>query len=261
MKVLILAGGLGSRLSEETTLKPKPMVEIGSRPILWHIMKTYSHYGHHEFIIMCGYKGYMIKEYFANYSLHRSDLTIDIANHQTSYHRNHAEPWKVTLIDTGLNTLTGGRIKRVRNYVGNEPFLLTYGDGVSDININELIDFHKNEGSLVTLSAIQPPGRFGAFTLESGANKINNFREKPNGDGHETAWINGGFFVVEPKAFDFIEGDHTIWEREPLETIASIGKLAAYRHTGFWHPMDTLRDKSTLEELWNSDHAPWKVWE
>lgn len=260
MKVLILAGGLGSRLSEETTLKPKPMVEIGYRPILWHIMKIYSHYGHNEFIIMCGYKGYMIKEYFANYSLHRSDLTIDIANHTTSYHRNHAEPWKVTLIDTGQDTLTGGRIKRVRNYVGDEPFLLTYGDGVSDINIHSLVEFHKKEQSLVTLSAIQPPGRFGAFTLESGVSRIHNFREKPNGDGHETAWINGGFFVVEPEAFDFIEGDDTIWEREPLETIASMGKLAAYRHTGFWHPMDTLRDKSTLEELWNTNQAPWKVW-
>ncbi|MGV8095632.1 MAG: glucose-1-phosphate cytidylyltransferase [Mangrovibacterium sp.] len=261
MKVLILAGGLGSRLSEETTLKPKPMIEIGNRPILWHIMKIYSHYGHNEFIIMCGYKGFMIKEFFANYTLHRSDLTVDIANHTTTYHRNHAEPWKVTMIDTGQNTMTGGRIKRVRNYVGNETFLLTYGDGVSNININELIEFHRQQNSLVTLSAIQPPGRFGAFTLESGANKIANFREKPNGDGHDTAWINGGFFVVEPEAFDFIEGDSTVWEREPLETIAAEGKLAAYRHTGFWHPMDTLRDKSTLEELWNRHQAPWKVWE
>jgi glucose-1-phosphate cytidylyltransferase len=261
MKVLILAGGLGSRLSEETTLKPKPMVEIGNRPILWHIMKIYSHYGHNEFIILCGYKGYMIKEFFANYSLHRSDLTIDIANHTTSYHRNHAEPWKVTLIDTGQDTMTGGRIRRVRDYVGEEPFLLTYGDGVSNIDINRLIDFHKRENALVTLSAIQPPGRFGAFTLESGANKVSSFREKPNGDGHDTAWINGGFFVVEPSAFDFIEGDQTIWERQPLETIASMGRLAAYRHRGFWHPMDTLRDKSTLEELWNSGNAPWRIWE
>lgn len=261
MKVLILAGGLGSRLSEETTLKPKPMVEIGNRPILWHIMKIYSHYGHNEFIILCGYKGYMIKEFFANYSLHRSDLTIDIANHTTSYHRNHAEPWKVTLIDTGQDTMTGGRIRRVRDYVGEEPFLLTYGDGVSNIDINRLIDFHKRENALVTLSAIQPPGRFGAFTLESGANKVSSFREKPNGDGHDTAWINGGFFVVEPSAFDFIEGDQTIWERQPLETIASMGRLAAYRHRGFWHPMDTLRDKSTLEELWNTGKAPWRIWE
>jgi glucose-1-phosphate cytidylyltransferase len=261
MKVLILAGGLGSRLSEETTLKPKPMVEIGNRPILWHIMKIYSHYGHNEFIILCGYKGYMIKEFFANYSLHRSDLTIDIANHTTSYHRNHAEPWKVTLIDTGQDTMTGGRIRRVRDYVGEEPFLLTYGDGVSNIDINRLIDFHKREDALVTLSAIQPPGRFGAFTLESGANKVSSFREKPDGDGHDTAWINGGFFVVEPSAFDFIEGDRTIWEREPLETIASMGRLAAYRHRGFWHPMDTLRDKSTLEELWNTGKAPWRIWE
>ncbi len=260
MKVLILAGGLGSRLSEETTLKPKPMVEIGSRPILWHIMKIYSHYGHNEFIILCGYKGYVIKEFFANYTLHRSDVTVDIANNTLTYHRNHAEPWKVTLIDTGQATMTGGRIKRVKSYVGDEPFLLTYGDGVSDININDLISFHQKEQSLVTLSAIQPPGRFGAFTLESGINKIANFREKPNGDGHDTAWINGGFFVVEPEAFDFIEDDNTIWEREPLETIAARGKLAAYRHKGFWHPMDTLRDKVTLEELWDNNKAPWKVW-
>lgn len=260
MKVLILAGGLGSRLSEETTLKPKPMVEIGNRPILWHIMKIYSHYGHNEFIILCGYKSFIIKEFFSNYLLHRSDLTIDIANNTTTYHRNHAEPWKVTLIDTGLETMTGGRIRRVKDYVGNEPFLLTYGDGVSDINIDQLVEFHKQEKAMVTLSAIQPPGRFGAFTLESGTNTIANFREKPNGDGHDTAWINGGFFVVEPEAFEFIEDDSTIWEREPLEKIAAMGKLAAYRHNGFWHPMDTLRDKSTLEELWNSQQAPWKVW-
>lgn len=261
MKVLILAGGLGSRLSEETTLKPKPMVEIGSQPIIWHIMKIYSHYGHNDFIILCGYKGYLIKEFFANYSLHRSDLTVDMVNHTTVYHKNHAEPWKVTLIDTGQDTMTGGRIKRARNYVGEEPFLLTYGDGVSNINVNELIEFHKSQRSFVTLSAIQPPGRFGAFTLEAGTNKIVSFREKPDGDGHDTAWINGGFFVVEPEAFDFIEGDRTVWERDPLETVAAIGKLAAYRHKGFWHPMDTLRDKSTLEELWNSRKAPWKVWE
>ncbi|MEL7585540.1 MAG: glucose-1-phosphate cytidylyltransferase [Prolixibacteraceae bacterium] len=260
MKVLILAGGLGSRLSEETTLKPKPMVEIGNRPILWHIMKIYSHYGHNEFIILCGYKSFVIKEFFSNYLLHRSDLTIDIANNTTTYHRNHAEPWKVTLIDTGLETMTGGRIRRVKDYVGDEPFLLTYGDGVSDINIDQLVEFHKQEKAMVTLSAIQPPGRFGAFTLESGTNTIANFREKPNGDGHDTAWINGGFFVVEPEAFEFIEDDSTIWEREPLEKIAAMGKLAAYRHNGFWHPMDTLRDKSTLEELWNSQQAPWKVW-
>lgn len=261
MKVLILAGGLGSRLSEETTLKPKPMVEIGSRPILWHIMKIYSHYGHNDFIILCGYKGYLIKEFFTNYSLHRSDVTVDIGNHTTTYHRNHAEPWRVTLIDTGQETMTGGRIKRVRDYVGSEPFLLTYGDGVSDINIAELIGFHNAERPIVTLSAIQPPGRFGAFTLEPGSSRIGSFREKPNGGDHETAWINGGFFVVEPEAFDYIEDDQTVWERGPLETFAAMGRLAAYRHHGFWHPMDTLRDKSTLEDLWNAKQAPWKVWE
>jgi len=260
MKVLILAGGLGSRLSEETTLKPKPMVEIGDRPILWHIMKIYAHYGYNEFIILCGYKGYVIKEFFANYSLHRSDLTVDLANQTTTYHRNHAEPWKITMIDTGQDTLTGGRIKRVQDYVGNEPFLLTYGDGVANIDINKLVDFHKHQHAFVTLSAIKPPGRFGAFSLDGDTNKIGSFREKPNGDGHDTAWINGGFFVVEPEAFDFIEGDQSIWEREPLEKIAALGKLAAFRHKGFWHPMDTLRDKYTLEDLWHKREAPWKVW-
>ena len=261
MKVLILAGGLGSRLSEETTLKPKPMVEIGDRPILWHIMKIYSHYGYNEFIILCGYKGYVIKEFFANYSMHRSDLTVDLASQTTTYHRNNAEPWKITMIDTGQDTLTGGRIKRVQDYVGNEPFLLTYGDGVSNIDINKLVEFHKQQHVFVTLSAIKPPGRFGAFSLDGDTSKIGNFREKPNADGHDSAWINGGFFVVEPEAFDFIEGDQSIWEREPLEKIAALGKLAAFRHTGFWHPMDTLRDKCTLDDLWHKREAPWKVWD
>ncbi len=260
MKVLILAGGLGTRLSEETTVKPKPMVEIGERPIIWHIMKIYSQYGFNDFIILCGYKGYVIKEYFANYLMHRSDVTIDVASNSMTYHKNHAEPWKITLVDTGQDTLTGGRIKRVRDYVGNEPFLLTYGDGVSDINIDELIAFHKKQNAYVTLSAINPPGRFGAFKLAGDSNKIDNFREKPTGSSDNSAWINGGFFVVEPEAFDFIEGDQTSWEREPMEQIASMDKLAAFRHKGFWQPMDTLRDKHFLEELWNQGKAPWKIW-
>ena len=261
MKVLILAGGLGTRLSEETTVKPKPMVEIGDRPILWHIMKIYSHYGFNEFIILCGYKGYIIKEFFANYLRHRSDMTIDIAKNTTTYLRNHAEPWKVSLIDTGQESFTGGRIKRVRDYVGDEPFLLTYGDGVSNVNIDELIAYHKKQKALVTLTAVKPPGRFGAFSLEPQSNMIKSFREKPDSDGNDLAWINGGFFVVEPEAFDFIEGDHTAWEREPLENLAIQGKLAAYRHKGFWQSMDTLRDKFLLEDLWTQGKAPWKTWE
>ncbi|WP_053179124.1 glucose-1-phosphate cytidylyltransferase [Sunxiuqinia dokdonensis] len=261
MKVLILAGGLGTRLSEETTIKPKPMVEIGDRPIIWHIMKTYSHYGHNEFIILCGYKGYVIKEFFANYVRYRSDLTIDLVGNTTTYHKNHSEPWKITLIDTGQDTLTGGRIKRVKDYLGDEPFLLTYGDGVSNVNINELIEFHKQQNAYVTLSAIRPPGRFGAFSLSDESDKITSFKEKPEGNGSDTAWINGGFFVVEPQALDFIEGDHTIWERDPLENIAQQGKLAAYKHQGFWHPMDSLNDKHKLEELWATGKAPWKIWE
>ncbi len=261
MKVLILAGGLGTRLSEETSIKPKPMVEIGDRPIIWHIMKIYSQYGHNEFIILCGYKGHVIKEFFSNYVRYRSDVTIDLVGNTTTYHKNHSEPWKITLIDTGQETMTGGRIKRVKDYVGDEPFLLTYGDGVSNVNINELIEFHKQQDAYVTLSAIRPPGRFGAFSLSDESDKIKNFTEKPEGNGHETAWINGGFFVVEPKAFDFIEGDQTIWERDPLERIADQGKLAAYKHRGFWHPMDSLNDKHKLEELWAAGKAPWKIWE
>jgi len=261
MKVLILAGGLGTRLSEETTIKPKPMVEIGDRPIIWHIMKIYSEYGYNDFIILCGYKGYVIKEFFANYVRYRSDLTIDLVGNTTTYHRNHSEPWKITLINTGQETMTGGRIKRVRDFVGDEPFLLTYGDGVSNVNINKLVEFHKQQDAYVTLSAIRPPGRFGAFSLSDEADKIASFKEKPQGNGSDTAWINGGFFVVEPKAFDFIEGDHTIWEREPLEQIAQQGKLAAYKHHGFWHPMDSLNDKHKLEELWATGKAPWKIWE
>ncbi|MBN2173689.1 MAG: glucose-1-phosphate cytidylyltransferase [Bacteroidales bacterium] len=261
MKVLILAGGLGTRISEETSVRPKPMVEIGDHPILWHIMKIYSHYGFNDFVVLCGYKGYIIKEYFTNYLRNRSDMTIDIANNEITYLNNHAEPWKITLIDTGQDSLTGGRIKRAKDYVGNETFLLTYGDGVSDVNINELINFHKQQDAYVTLTAVKPPGRFGAFSMEPQTNKIANFREKPKGDGNDIAWINGGFFVVEPEAFDFIDGDHVSWELDPLTNIAANGKLAAYRHLGFWQSMDTLRDKHVLEEHWATGNAPWKIWE
>jgi glucose-1-phosphate cytidylyltransferase len=261
MKVLILAGGLGTRLSEETTIKPKPMVEIGNRPIIWHIMKIYSQYGHNDFIILCGYKGYIIKDFFANYLRYRSDIKIDIINNQISYLNNHAEPWRISLIDTGKDSMTGGRIKRVKDYIGNEPFLLTYGDGLSNVNINEVIDFHEQHDTYVTLTAVKHPGRFGAFSLDNQTNKITNFREKPEGDGNEKSWINGGFFVVEPQALDFIDADSTVWEREPLENMASKGKLAAFRHRGFWYAMDTLYDKQVLEQYWSSGKAPWKVWE
>ncbi len=260
MKVIILAGGLGTRISEETSVRPKPMVEIGDRPILWHIMKIYSHYGFNDFVILCGYKGYVIKEFFANYLRHRSDMFIDVVKNEITYLNNHAEPWKISLIDTGSETMTGGRIKRVKEYLGNETFLLTYGDGVSNVNIKDLVNFHKKQEALVTLTAVQPPGRFGAFNLPVDAHTVSNFREKPQGDGSSTAWINSGFFVVEPEAIDFIEGDQTSWEKKPLEEIAARGKLAAYRHTGFWQPMDTLRDKQLLENLWINNNAPWKIW-
>ena len=258
MKAVILAGGYGTRISEETTVKPKPMVEIGDKPILWHIMKIYAAYGINDFIICLGYKGYIIKEYFANYWLYRSDVTFDMRNNETEIHQNGAEPWKVTLIDTGENTMTGGRIKRVRNYIGDETFCLTYGDGVTDVNIKNLIDFHRDQKALATLTAVQSPGRFGAFTLEKNKHKIYAFKEKPKGDG---AWINGGFFIVEPSVIDYIKEDSTVWEREPLEKLAHDGGLTAYRHRGFWHPMDTLRDKNVLEELWQSGRAPWKIWQ
>ncbi|MFV0378022.1 MAG: glucose-1-phosphate cytidylyltransferase [Mangrovibacterium sp.] len=257
MKVLILAGGLGSRLSEETDIKPKPMVEIGGHPILWHIMKIYSCYGYCDFIILCGYKGYIIKEYFANYYRHRSDMTIDLANNSTTYHKNSAEPWKITLIDTGVDSMTGGRIKRVQSYVGNEPFMLTYGDGVSDIDINKLVSFHQNHGKLITMTAVQPEGKFGALTIND-EKQVLSFQEKPQGDG---AWINGGFFVCQPGVFDYInEGDKTIFEREPLETLASDGELFSYKHYGFWKPMDTLKDKEQLTGLILSGSAPWIKW-
>lgn len=257
MKAVILAGGLGTRLSEETTIKPKPMVEIGGRPILWHIMKTYSAHGINDFIICCGYKGYVIKEYFANYFLHMSDVTFDMRFNQMNVHCGYAEPWRVTLVDTGEETLTGGRLRRVREHIGNETFCFTYGDGVSNVNVQELVEFHKSQKTLATLTATQPPGRFGAICLGSEQNKIESFQEKPEGDG---AWINGGYFVLEPEVIDYIAGDSTIWEKEPLQKLAFDGELSAYRHNGFWQPMDTLRDKQYLEELWKSGKAPWKVW-
>jgi glucose-1-phosphate cytidylyltransferase len=256
MKVVLLAGGLGSRLSEETSLRPKPMVEIGGKPILWHIMKIYSHYGYNEFVICLGYKGYVIKEYFANYFLHQSDVTIDIAENKLEVHNSQAEPWKITLVDTGVNSMTGGRIKRAAKYLNNEPFLLTYGDGVSNVDIKALVDFHQKNKKLVTVTAVQPSGRFGALSIDE-TDSVSSFYEKPQGDG---AWINGGFFVCEPEAINYIEEDATIWERAPMETIASEGQMAAFRHEGFWKPMDTLRDKNELEEDWNKGQAQWKLW-
>lgn len=257
MKAVILAGGLGTRISEETHLKPKPMIEIGGKPILWHIMKIYSHYGINDFVICCGYKGYVIKEYFANYFLHMSDVTFDMANNRMEVHHQNAEPWKVTLIDTGDETQTGGRLRRVAPYLQNEEaFCFTYGDGVSDVNIAELIAFHKAQKVKATLTATLPPGRFGALDFEG--KKIRSFKEKPKGDG---AMINGGFFVLSPEVIPLIQDDSTIWERGPLETLASEGELAAFQHSGFWQPMDTLRDKVLLEELWSSGQAPWKVWQ
>ncbi len=256
MKVVILAGGFGTRLSEETHLKPKPMVEIGGKPILWHIMKVYSAYGFNDFIICLGYKGYVIKEYFANYFLHMADVTIDLKNNKIEVHSAKAEPWRVTLVDTGLNTMTGGRIKRIQKFIGDETFMLTYGDGVGDIDIKTLVEFHKKHGQYATVTAVQPSGRFGALELDEKDNVLS-FREKPRGDG---AWINGGFFVLEPAVFDYIEGDETVWEREPLENLAKDGQLVAYKHRGFWKCMDTLRDKNELEKLWQSGNPPWKVW-
>lgn len=256
MKVLILAGGLGSRLSEETILKPKPMVEIGDKPILWHIMKIYASYGYNDFIILCGYKGYIIKSYFANYYRHLADMTFDMAKNTVEYHKNHAEPWKVTLVDTGLETMTGGRIKKVRDYVGNEPFMLTYGDGVADIDVKKLVDFHNEHGKLITMTSVLPEGRFGALDLDD-TNMVRSFREKPKGDG---SWINGGFFVCQPEVFDYIEDEKTIFEREPLENLAKNNQLYTYKHQGFWKPMDTQRDKIQLEELIKNNKAPWMTW-
>lgn len=257
MKVVILAGGFGTRISEESHLKPKPMIEIGERPILWHIMKIYSSHGFNDFVICLGYKGYCIKEYFAHYFLHESDVTFDFRNsNERMVHHHSAEPWQVTLVNTGIETMTGGRVKRVKEYIGNEPFLLTYGDGVADVNIAELVNYHKNHGRLATVTSIQPAGRFGALELDND-NLVHGFKEKPKGDG---AWINGGFFVMQPEVIDYIAGDDTVLEKEPLEGLAREGQLVSYKHSGFWQPMDTLRDKIHLEELWKTGTAPWKVW-
>lgn len=257
MKAVILAGGYGTRISEESSVKPKPMVEIGGKPILWHIMKIYSAYEINDFIICCGYKSHVIKEYFANYHLYCSDVTFDLKNNEMEIHNNGAEPWRVTLVDTGDGTMTGGRLKRVSQFIGDERFCCTYGDGVSNVNIKDLIEFHKNQGALATLTAVQPPGRFGAFNLGQNQSNISSFKEKPEGDG---AWVNSGFFVLEPGVMDYIEGDATTWEKEPMERLAANGELTAYRHNGFWQPMDTLRDKTVLEDLWQSGQSPWKVW-
>lgn len=258
MKVVILAGGMGTRISEESHLKPKPMIEIGDAPILWHIMKYYSSYGFHDFIICCGYKGYVIKEYFADYYLHRSDITFDFSdNNKMFIHNNVAEPWKVTLVDTGLHTMTGGRLKRVREYLGDETFMMTYGDGLSDVDLSHLLRFHREHGKTATLTAIQPGGRYGVLDID-GEQTVRRFAEKAKEDG---GWINGGFMVLEPKIFSYIEGDKTFLEKEPLEKLAYDGELAAYRHEGFWKCMDTMRDKGMLEQLWETGQAPWKRWE
>lgn len=257
MKVVILAGGFGTRISEESGVRPKPMVEIGGRPILWHILKIYSAHGLTDFVICLGYKGQVIKDYFASYHLHRSNVTFDMRRNEMVVHQNHAEPWRVTLVDTGEQTMTGGRLKRVREFLDNETFCMTYGDGVSNVHIRELIQFHREQGVLATLTAAQPPGRFGAFSLQQGQNRIETFKEKPEGDG---AWVNSGFFVLEPGVLEYIDGDRTVWEHEPLERLAREGKLAAYRHHGFWQPMDSLRDKNVLEGLWQSGNPPWRIW-
>ena len=257
MKVVILAGGFGTRLSEETGIKPKPMVEIGDKPILWHIMKIYSAAGLNDFIICLGYKGYVIKQYFATYSLHMSDVTFDLRHNQMEIHKNGTEDWRVTLVQTGEKTMTGGRIKRVRDFLEDDIFCLTYGDGVTDLDINKLISFHREQKTLATLTAVQPPGRFGAFNLQRNKNLITSFKEKPQGDG---AWINGGFFILDPKVIEYIDDDLTYWEREPMERLAHDEMLSAYRHYGYWQNMDTLRDKNVLEELWQSGRAPWKIW-
>jgi glucose-1-phosphate cytidylyltransferase len=258
MKAVIFAGGYGTRISEESGVRPKPMVEIGNKPILWHILKIYSYHGINEFIICCGYKAYVIKEYFSNYFLHNADVTFDMKHNNMQIHNAFTEPWKITLVDTGEDTMTGGRLKRVKQYIGTEPFCLTYGDGVSDVDISKLIEFHKTQGTKATLTAVQQPGRFGAFTLGSEDVKVSNFQEKPlTGD---SPWINGGFFVCDPSVVELIKDDNTTWEREPLEALAASGNLAAFKHSGFWHPMDTLRDKHYLEDLWRSGKAPWKKW-
>ena len=258
MKAVILAGGFGTRISEESATKPKPMVEIGNRPILWHVMKIYSSHGINDFIICCGYKGYMIKDYFANYHLHTADVTYDLKNQVTTIHRYDAEPWRVTCVETGEKTMTGGRLKRVRDYLDDETFCLTYGDGVSNIDITASIAYHKAHGKLATLAAVQSPGRFGAFALQADSNAVDSFAEKPKGDG---AWINGGFFVLEPGVMDYIDDDSTVWEREPMEALARAGQLQAWRHDGFWQAMDSLRDRMYLEEVYAKGNVPWIIWE
>ena len=255
MKAVILAGGLGSRLSEETVVKPKPMVEIGHRPILWHIMKLYTAHGINEFVVCLGYKGYVIKEYFANYWLHASDVTFDLAANEVDVHESSTEPWRVTLVDTGDDTMTGGRLKRAMPYVRDEPFCLTYGDGVADVDLGALLEFHRRQGTIATVTAVQPPGRFGALEVEGA--RVHGFREKPEGDG---GWINGGFFVLNPEVERYLDGDAMVWEREPLEGLARDGELSVWHHAGFWQPMDTQRDMRQLQEMWDSGHAPWKVW-
>ena len=256
MKAVILAGGLGTRISEESAARPKPMIEIGGMPVLWHILKIYSHHGINDFVICLGYKGYLIKEYFANYFLHMSDVTFDMSTNQVEVHHKHAEPWRVTLVDTGAETQTGGRLKRVADYIGDQTFCFTYGDGVANVDIAKLVEFHRSNGTLATMCAVQPPGRFGALDIQG--QRITRFEEKPSGDG---SWINGGFFVLEPGVMSFLGGDHTVWERDPLESLAKSGQLSAYAHDGFWQPMDTLRDKVKLEALWQNGNAPWKVWD
>ena len=257
MKVVLLAGGLGTRLSEETVLKPKPMVEIGGMPILWHIMKIYAAHGFNDFVVCLGYKGYVVKEYFANYFLHKSDVTIDLKNNSIEVHESEAEPWKITMVDTGDDSMTGGRIKRIQKYVNNETFMLTYGDGVGDINVKELVDYHQSHGKLCTVTSVQPSGRFGALDLGAD-NEVRSFLEKPKGDG---SWINGGYMVCEPGVFDYIkDGDATIWEQEPMQNIALSGQMNAFKHHGFWRPMDTLKDKHDLNEMWSAGNSPWKVW-
>ena len=256
MKVVILAGGFGTRLSEETDIKPKPMVEIGGKPILWHIMKNYSSHGFNEFVILLGYKGYVIKEFFSNYFLHQSDVTFDLANNSMEVHQNESEPWKVTLLDTGLSTLTGGRIKRAKGYIGDDDFLLTYGDGLSDVDIAKTVEFHKSHGKNITMTAVQPAGRYGALDIKVD-NSISSFKEKPKGDG---AWINGGFFVCKSEVLDYIDGDLTTFEQEPLTDLAAEGQLMSFKHDGFWECMDTLRDKTNLCQLWDNDQVSWKKW-
>ena len=257
MKLVILAGGLGTRISEETDVRPKPIVEIGGKPILWHIMKLYAAYGINDFVVCCGYKGYVIKEYFANYGLHHADVTFDLGKNCMECHERRAEPWRVTLVDTGEETMTGGRLRRVRHHLTDGAFCFTYGDGVANVNISDLLAFHRKHGKKATLTAMLPPGRFGALSMDNETHQVRTFREKPEGDG---GYVNGGFFVLEPSAIDYIDGDSTVWEKEPLERLAGEGNLCAFRHDGFWQPMDTLRDKKYLEDLWKSGKAPWKTW-